>query len=417
MITNTGKNIIAKFLVGQVPSYASYMAFGCGAKPLASTDTTLHDYSGQGSLEFEAFRAPITSRGYVTDVISGTQVSSVVLTAELPTEQRYGITEVGIYSAEKNPVAIFNDSKLLYNFTNSENWEYHNNLGSASLGDTIYDASKLIPVTASPGLIKQVWPTPYSGTSVDPSSSIYINNPVDTGFSSKAYPFRTVASHAAFVYLPRVARLETCRVLDGITVIPGDMSYLQKVNNVISVKPTDALGYYGSHIHLSGISLDLDRNSPSDEIKLAFSVINKNADTLTTPGLVRILVEFSSDDVISSGNYARFQAETTVTDSNRYQVVTQKLSGLAKTTGFAWSAVNVVKVYVSVLDESTSLPTSKYFVCLDAIRFDNVTSASPVYGLTGYTVIRSNTSTPAVIVKDANTSNSVEFRFGLNING
>lgn len=44
MITNTGKNILAKYLVGQAPAYASYIAIGCGAKPLPS-DGVLGDYS------------------------------------------------------------------------------------------------------------------------------------------------------------------------------------------------------------------------------------------------------------------------------------------------------------------------------------------------------------------------------------
>ncbi len=34
MITNTGKSIMAKYLVGQAPAYASHIAIGCGAKPL-----------------------------------------------------------------------------------------------------------------------------------------------------------------------------------------------------------------------------------------------------------------------------------------------------------------------------------------------------------------------------------------------
>ena len=33
MITNTGKDIIAKYLMGNAPAYASYMALGCGPKP------------------------------------------------------------------------------------------------------------------------------------------------------------------------------------------------------------------------------------------------------------------------------------------------------------------------------------------------------------------------------------------------
>jgi hypothetical protein len=34
MITNTGKSIIAKYLIGDTPAYASYVAVGCGAAPI-----------------------------------------------------------------------------------------------------------------------------------------------------------------------------------------------------------------------------------------------------------------------------------------------------------------------------------------------------------------------------------------------
>ena len=86
MITNIGKNILAKYLVGQTPSYASHIAVGCGPKPLVSDNTTtMPDYSNKSSLEFEMFRVPIISRGFVDE--GG--VSKVVLTAELPTQERW----------------------------------------------------------------------------------------------------------------------------------------------------------------------------------------------------------------------------------------------------------------------------------------------------------------------------------------
>ena len=417
MITNNGKDIIAKFLVGQVPSYAAYLAFGCGPKPLASDEViTAGLYANKTSLDFETFRAPIISRGYVTDIIADEAVSSIILTAELPTEQRYGITEVGVYSAKNNPVATSNDSQLLYNFTEVENWEFHNDLGAAGLGDVIYDK-----IDATAGIIQQTYAlnhpyTAYDQTAVDPSGIIYNTT------LKKAYPFRTVASSLTFGYGARVLQLETCRVLDTITVVPGNMSNIQ---TDMTIKPTDVNGYYGSHIHLSGIRLDLDRNSPTDELKLAFSVINRDASTPTMvePGDTRIVVEFSSDDLNNPGNYARLEATVSNDIGNRYHVVIKKLSELSKSAGFTWSAVSVVKIYVSVLDgvvtdsNPKGVITDNFFVCLDAMRFDNVTSISPVYTMSGYTVIRSETTTRKIITKEANTTNSVEFRFGLNING
>ena len=41
MITNTGKEIIAKYLMGTAPAYASYIAVGCGTKPRYNTNTRL----------------------------------------------------------------------------------------------------------------------------------------------------------------------------------------------------------------------------------------------------------------------------------------------------------------------------------------------------------------------------------------
>ena len=51
MITNTGKTIIAKYLLGQAPAYASYLAIGCGATPLDSADP-MGDYSLKKNLDF-----------------------------------------------------------------------------------------------------------------------------------------------------------------------------------------------------------------------------------------------------------------------------------------------------------------------------------------------------------------------------
>ncbi len=70
MITNTGKDIIAKYLLGQAPAFASHIAIGAGKKPLLSTDS-LEPYQAEfaykENLDFEMFRVPIISRGYVSD--------------------------------------------------------------------------------------------------------------------------------------------------------------------------------------------------------------------------------------------------------------------------------------------------------------------------------------------------------------
>ena len=120
MITNTGKNIIGKYLLGQAPAYASYLAIGCGKKPLI-TGSLLPDNSNKQNLDFEMFRVPISSRGLVND----NGINKIVLTAELPTEERYELSEIGIYSAGSNSSAASFDSRTVFAFTQGENWQYH----------------------------------------------------------------------------------------------------------------------------------------------------------------------------------------------------------------------------------------------------------------------------------------------------
>jgi hypothetical protein len=42
MITEDGKNIIAKFMLGQAPTFASYIAAGVGAEPLFTGASAKH---------------------------------------------------------------------------------------------------------------------------------------------------------------------------------------------------------------------------------------------------------------------------------------------------------------------------------------------------------------------------------------
>ena len=123
MITNKGKDIIAKYLIGITPAYASYMAFGCGAQPLTTGDL-YGEYSTKDTLDFEMFRVPISSRGYVEE----NGVNKIVFTSELPNLEQYGMTEIGIYPSGSNPTASTIDSRVLFNFSDTENWEYHSDL-------------------------------------------------------------------------------------------------------------------------------------------------------------------------------------------------------------------------------------------------------------------------------------------------
>ena len=388
MITNTGKDIVAKYLIGQAPAYASYIALGSGPKPLTTGDPLdVAAYYEKTSLDFEMFRVPITSRGYVTDVVDGQDISKVVFTAELPTEQRYEISEIGVYSAKSNPSATARDSRILYTFTESENWEYHQETLAVGLGSTISG-----PLDGNDG-----------------------SGPIDPTVASTDV-FRATNDNILFNNPSRLSRYERCRFLNSSVMIPGNMSWLQATGSgateELVVKASDPT-YHGKHIHLSGVTVDLGKSSPGDEIKLALSVVNTDPIGVD-PSRVMIMVEFASADVSASAEYAKFQVNAIPADfgGSRYYVAKKKISELIKSSGFSWGNVNTVKIYVSVFDE-TDTPSADYYVALDAMRFENVTTVNPVYGLTGYSPIM--TSTGNAFVKAANTSNLIEFRFGLDV--
>jgi hypothetical protein len=445
MITNKGKSIIGKFLLGQTSTFASHIAVGCGATPLSDNSfsvtnkalasgtvtltTTSHNFSvgdyisvsgvGSGfdgvfqtiagttgttvkyiitnttttvsstqvtpngkvsknystktSLDFEMFRVPIVSRGYIYE----DGLDKVVLTAELPTEERYEITEIAAYSGGSNAV-VLNDSKQVFSFSRNENWELHTSTTSTSLTTVSTRLDSLSQVTGN----------------------------MDSG---QPQAFFTTAENEFFNLTTRLARQERPRYLNDITMIVG---------NVSGAITTGAYGTEwtypsgATHIHLTNIFTDFDKNSSDDELRLAFSIINK--DTLfAAPTTASVLIEFA--DAHDSGVKAQFQFTGTVDANNRYIVAKQKLGDMYKGAGFTWEAVTVAKVYVSI-DNS-----SNYYVALDGLRLENTYSGNPIYGMSAYSVVKnvytdSNyTAYAKPIIKNPNTSNYIEIRFALDV--
>ena len=198
-----------------------------------------------------------------------------------------------------------------------------------------------------------------------------------------------------------------------MVAIRGDMS-------TINVLPSGKLEIDSSskHIHLTGASLDFDKSSPKDELRLAFSLINKDGQSDIQPNEIRIMLEFGEGDDHNEKQYARFETVIKNSDADvdfatgRYFVSVKKFEELVKSTGFTWNVVDVVKFYVSVID-SLGAVSDDYYVCLDALRLENTTSSNALYGLTGYSVIKNTNSKP--IPKAPNTTNHIEFRFGLDV--
>jgi hypothetical protein len=389
LITNTGKNILAKYLVGQAPAYASFIALGVGKRPI-SINEQIEDYSLQTELDFEVLRVPISSRGYVYE---DTGEANIVFVGELPSDQRYEFTEVGVFSGKANPAAGSLDSRVLYTFSESENWEYHD--ANSAVG---------IPTILEPLFLELN------------TDTIAVTEPA----------FRTNTNNALFNSEIRLGRYERSRFLDRTLMVRGNMSTLENVDGRILLKQPDESGYYATHLHLTGVSPNFNRNSPKDQLRLAFALVNKEVSTegagTKTINNVKLVVEFASTDAINPENFARMEIEVGNEDvifaENRYVVVSKTLENLFKSTGFTWNTVNVVKIYISVYEnaenpEEDPILSENFYVSLDGLRFENVSAKSPLYGLTGYSVVRNQEGSP--LVKESNSSNLLEFRFGLDV--
>jgi hypothetical protein len=399
MITNTGQSILAKYLVGQAPAYASYIAIGCGATPVLSSHTfseaEITSMKEKESLDFEMFRIPVTSRGYVTE---GGE-SKIVFTGELPTLDRYDITEVGIWSAGSNPSAKFNDSRTIFLFNKDEGWEYNSSDGTPDLPEK-YDKLDLA------GEI----------TTTDP---VFITNADNPTFADTSLPNSR-----------RSKRYEGARFLNSTIAIRGDVSdiIVDADTGRLTITDEAVLGY-PNHLRLTGATVDLDKSSPKDELRLAFSVINKDSGRTVEPYDVKIIVEFAQGDIQNEGEYARFE---TILDSKnpdgsintdvdfenqRYFISKARLEELNRSSGFTWKIADVVKVFVTVREQDPNTEnifiSDEFYVCLDALRLENTTNLNPIYGLTGYSIVKNTTLKP--VTKIANSSSHIEFRFGLDV--
>lgn len=383
MITNTGKNIIGKYLLGQAPSFASHIAVGCGKKPLLTSDS-YPDSSNQTALDFEMFRVPISSRGFVND--SG--VNKLVLTAELPTEERYEITEVGIFSAGSNPSAGQADSKTVFGFTDTENWQYNSGSSSSDIPKITQQLDSV-----SPNVISTIGKTN-----------------INTGLTipDELYVFETNADNAVFFNQERVDRYERSRFFNNVILMRGDSSTLTYSGSHFTITA-------GKYIVYPNQITSFSQNSPVDEIRLAMSLVTKNS-TQDAPDKVNIVISFTNED---SSEYAKFEVvmnngtgtgEYDFTN-NRYFVISKQLQQLYTSANFNWDIVTQVRIYSNVIvDDAVS---NNYFVAFDSVRLENIATINPLYGLTGYSIVKNDSA--STIIKSTNTTNYIEFRFAIGV--
>jgi hypothetical protein len=385
MITNTGKDIVSKYLIGQTPAYASYLALGCGSKPMKESHTItsaeafgvdgVGGFVNQKALEFEMFRIPIISRGYISE----NGVSKIIFTGELPTTDKYSITEIGVYPASSNPAANI-DSYGIFSFTSDEGWIYNN--GSDAAIPSVSGTLDLSPSA-----------TPIFQTNVD---NVTLNTET------------------------RKCRYEQLRMSGNAVYVRGDFSSV----DVSGSTPTVS----GNYLSLSTPNINLLKSNPEDELRLAFSVISASEVNNSIPDEVRVVVKFLTT---SESEYATMTSVTSggnlvaggINTGNRYVVSKVALgsSDFDKTSAFSWASVNAVRVYVSTVNGSSS--TSDFWIGLDGLRLENLSDTSPLYGLVAYTNLKNSeystvgsvTEYASPAIKPLNASGLVEFKFALDV--
>jgi hypothetical protein len=328
LITNKGKDILAKYLINQAPTYASHIAIGSGAQPLQFADD-LDDYSEKKALDFEMFRIPIVSRGYIEE----DGVSKIVFVGELPSEERYEITEIGIFSAGSNVNAGSSDSQILFSFSLGENWEFHN----TGPGPASAEALELVL-------------TPLN--SEDPAF-------IDSEYDSTA--FLANSTNGVFDTDIRLSKQERPRLLDASVFISGNTSQIQELEDG-DLEVLD--GSLSSHVHYTDVSIEeLAQNSSGDIIKTAFSIVEKEA-SIDSPGpdKIKIIIEFLSSEE-TGATLARIPIvyDQIEFENNRYIVNSTTLGEMkGKENGFTWQGVNVVRIYASTEKEYDILPGTEY---------------------------------------------------------
>lgn len=443
MITDRGKEIISKYLLGQIPAYASHISIGCGAIPLDSNDPapSASTLTEKTYMDFEMVRVPITSKGFVDD--DGT--TKVSFTAELPKENRYDITEIGLWSAGSNSLARNFDSKIIFNF--SEGWQAH-------------------------------------GTSI---SELTTPNPLGAAgdITTTLKTFRALSSDPVFSTADRKNRKEGPRFLDSKILLRGDSSIIQGASNqwngenpyysvtnkqsasgvatltigshllnvgdavdvdisdanfdgnqTITARTNTTISYSASatvasastsgtvtfanstHIHLNAINFDISQNSPSDKLLFAFSLIDQTGvGAGTNPEYVKILLEFFRNESSMTSGYAKAEIYIDGTEftTNRYKVIEIPISELITTPDFTSTQIRLARIFASVvhLDSGQTKTSPFHYVELEGLRLENDTTQNPVYGMVGYSVVRTGDGQP--LYKYENTNNYVEFRFNLDV--
>jgi hypothetical protein len=313
----------------------------------------------------DMFGLPFVGKVYNGNLFNATVFTKQVsLTSEMPDTSRYEISELGLYSLGSNQYSASGGSRMLLNFESTEGWQHYNN-DTTSFSDIATLSPVALPILTAPKFSS--------------STDAYWNT--------------------TYIKL----RQEKPRIFNEGLIVPGALSSHATGTTFASTS---------DYLVLQDPGINLSKSSPSDEVRLAYSIMNAVSLPSALPTVVYIMLEFTCSDGINTAKLM-FQdngSGSTVAIPNRYRVLSRTMSQIITTAGFSWDNVTSVKVYCAI-ENSGGTPSDDYAVVLDGLRFENVGTENPLYALTAYTLVNNTTATR--ITKSANSTDLINFRIDL----
>ena len=356
MITEAGKELIAKYLLGQVPSYASFISFGCGAvEETDGSGNILPPDPNKQVMDFELIRVPITSRSYLVDEFvdaSNNPVNRNVisLVGQLPFDEGMRVNEVAIWSDSTNALTQSN-SRIICAFTEQENWMWLDGTGRKAI---------------------EFLNNPLSGANAGDTSDVGDINPSDH---------------------PDVF---SCSNLNQSLLVGREGQGTRFLNHTIMMRNDTT-------IFVDGKGVDLPDYSSYDQLRFAFSFYSDQS-VPSNPPSGKIKVRFMKDP-----SFAETAATWNVGPEQwgLYNIAKSDLgdASIEYGTNFSWKEVKWIQIEVTGMN-------ADFYFAPDALRFDNVATQNPLYKMTGYTRLENDT----FIEHQSGTNSYAQFRFELGAN-
>jgi len=327
--------------------------------PFLLLSATSSTFTGLSSLATGTINPPVATAVYIKD--------RLIFKAQLPPDHKHQMTEIALYPAISNQLAMGRDSRVLASFGITEPWSIFGGTGTVP-----YDAAAITDV----------------GGNIVPFAAKFLD--IDN------ISFRGSAT--------RTARYETPRFLDRCLMLAGNTT-------TFSNDSLDTVSS-GTHVDNSSFSADLSKYPSSDIIKFAVSIVSKDEVVSETPYKTRIRIDLIDiDNKVASFKKLVYAADIA---ASRYIILEETLGNLyTPDTTFNWSKIISMNIYVQTMNASNVYDDS--YVIFDGMRIEESNNVNPLYGMVAYSKLKNSTEDGLPIEKIENSQGYIEYRLGVSI--